>query len=143
MILRAIPLDFNRAAGYSMPCDRELHNLAVKFAETDLAEIPDYSGFAKVWLAVEVDGEKSVGIQGALGFSMRPDFTLARFKTKQAMVTLFNRANAHLADNGCRGSEGLVYVSSTEGPEQRCPQWEESLAAIGAKPADRYLVKIR
>ncbi len=143
MILRAVALDFNRAAGYAMPVDRELHRLAVKFAETDLSAIPDYSSFARVWAAVEFGADqKPVAIHGALGFTMRPDFTLARFKNKQALVTLYNRANAYLADNGCRGGEGLVYISSTEGPEQKCPQQKESLEALNAKPADRWLIKI-
>jgi hypothetical protein len=127
-----------------MARDRELHRLAVKFAESDLSAIPDYSSFARVWAAVEFDGdEKAIAIHGALGFTMRPDFTLARFKNKQALVTLYNRANAYLADNGCRGSEGLVYISSTEASEQKCPQQAESLAALAARPADRFLIKIR
>ena len=142
--LRAIALDFNRAAGYAMPCDRALHQMAVEFAQKDLAAIPDYSGYTRVWVAAEVgEDEKPIAIEGALGFTMRPDFTLCRFKNKQALVTLYRRANAYLADNGCRGSEALVYVSSTEAPEQKCPQQKESLAALGALPADRYLVKIR
>jgi hypothetical protein len=144
MFLRAIALDFDRVAGYSMPKDRELHRLAVKFAETDLSAIPDYSSYTRVWVAAEFGAdEKATAIHGALGFSMRPDFILCRFKNKQALVTLYNRANAYLADNGCRGSEGLIYIDSKEGPEQKCPQQTESLAALGAKPADRWLVKIR
>jgi hypothetical protein len=144
MILRAVALDFHRAPGYALPVDRELHRLAVKFAETDLSAIPDYSSFSRVWAAVEfgVD-DKPIQIHGALGFSFRPDFTLARFKNKHALVTLYSRANAYLADNGCRGSEGLVFIDSKEGPEQKCPQQAESLAALGAKPADRWLIKIR
>lgn len=142
--LRAIALDFNRAGGYAMPADRALHQLAIEFAKKNLAAIPDYSSFARVWVAAEVSAdEKPIAIEGALGFTMRPDFTLARFKNKQALVTLYHRANSYLADNGCRDSEGLVYVSSTEAPEQRCPQQQESLAALGAVPGDRYLIKIR
>jgi hypothetical protein len=142
--LRAFALDFHRAAGYAMPTDRALHQLAVEFAQKHLAEIPDYSSFTRVWVAAEVGAdEKPIAIEGALGFTMRPDFTMARFLNKQALVTLYHRANAHLADNGCRGSEGLVYVSSTEDPEQRCPQQAESLAALGAVPAERFLIKIR
>jgi hypothetical protein len=144
MILRAIPLDFDRAAGYAMPKDRDLHRLAVKFAETSLAALPDYSSFARVWVAAEFGADdKPSEIHGALGFCWRPDFTLARFKNRQALLHLYNRANAFLADNGCRGSEGMVYISSTEGPEQKCPQQKESLEALGAKPADRWLIKIR
>jgi hypothetical protein len=144
MSLRAIALDFNRAGGYAMPQDRELHRMAIEFAKKDMAEIPDYSSFAKVWVVTECGpDDKPVEIHGALGFTMRPDFTLVRFKSKQALITGYSRANAYLADNGCRGSESLVFVDSKEGPEQRCPQWEESLAALNAKAADRWLIKIR
>lgn len=143
MVLRAVPLDFHREAGYAMPVDRELHQLASKFAEKHLAEMPNFSGLTRVWLACEFEGEKVKEIHGALGFTMRPDFTLARFLDRQALVTLYHRANGFLSDNGARGSEGLVYISSEEGPEQRCPQQLESLAALGAKPADRWLIKIR
>ena len=65
--LRAISLDFNRAPGYAMPCDRQLHQLAVEFAKKELAAIPDYSSFARVWVAAEIGAEdKPVSIEGAL-----------------------------------------------------------------------------
>lgn len=144
MILKAIPLDFARQGGYAMPSDANLHRLAVKFAEKELAEIPNYSEFARVWLACEVDDQdQATAVHGALGFCMRPDFTLARFLNRNAFVVLYNRANAYLADNGCRLSEGLVYVNPNEAPEQRCPDAEQSLQAVGARPADRWLIKIR
>lgn len=143
MVLRAVSLDFHRAPGYAMPMDRELHQLAVQFAEKHLADKPNYSELSRVWLACECEGEKVKAVRGALGFTMRPDFTLARFLDRQALVTLYHRANGFLSDNGARGSDGLVYISSEEGPEQRCPQQLESLAALGAKPADRWLIKIR
>ena len=118
-----------------MPVDRGLHQLAIEFAKKHLAALPDYSSYTRVWVAAEIGADdKPVSIEGALGFTMRPDFTLARFKNKESLVTLYRRANAYLADNGCRGSEGLVYVSSTEAPEQRCPQQAESLAALAQFP---------
>lgn len=142
-VLRVISLDFDRSAGYAMPKDRELHRLAVQFAEKQLAAMPNYAEYNKIWVAAEMEEEKPVGIRGALGFTMRPDFTLARFLDPKATVALYQRANAFLADNGARGSEALVFVSSSEGPEQRCPQYKETLEALKARPADRYLITIK
>jgi hypothetical protein len=142
-VIRAIALDFLREGGYSLPKDRDLHKLAVQFAEKQLVSIPNFAEYTKVWVAAEMDGETPTEIRGALGFTMRPDFTLARFLDRAAVVALYNRANAFLADNGARGSEVLVFVSSEEGPEQRCPQYKETLEALKAKPADRYLITIR
>jgi hypothetical protein len=144
MILRAIALDFHRQMGYVLPVDPDLHKLAIKFAEKELAQIPNYSEFARVWLACEMDGnDKPVSVHGALGYCMRPDFTMARFLNRNALVSLYRRANDFLADNGCRGAEGLVYVNPDEAPEQKCPEQQESLKALGAIPANRWLIKIR
>ena len=140
---RVIALDFDRAPGFAMPKDKDLHRLAVQFAEKELAYSPNYSEYAKVWVSAEMDGETPVGIRGALGFSWRPDFTLARFLDSAATIGLYRRANSFLADNGARGSEALVFVSSKEGPEQRCPNYKETLEALKATPADRYLISIK
>ena len=142
-MIRAIALDFDRSGGYAIPKDAELHRLAVQFAEKHLATKPNFAEYARVWVAAEMEGETPCEIRGALGFTWRPDFTMARFLERQAVVALYNRANAFLADNGARGSEALVHVSSTDGREQRCPQYAETLEALKAKPADRYLIVIR
>jgi hypothetical protein len=143
VIVRAIPLDFHRAPGYAMPTDRELHRQAVQWAEKNLSSEPNFSEYQKIWLACEMEDEKVKEIHGALGFTMRPDLTLARFLNRQAFASLYHRASAFFADNGARGNDVLLYVSSTEAPEQKCPQQLESLAAVGARPADRWLIKIR
>lgn len=141
-MIRAMLLEFHQAMGYTMPKDRELHRLSVQFAEKHLAEIPDFSSYNRVWVAAEMNGDIPVRVTGALGFTFRPDFTLARFTDRQTIVALHNRANAYLSDNGARGSDAMVYVNSKEGPEQRCPEWEATLAALKATPSDRWLIKI-
>lgn len=144
MILRAIPLDFDRQMGYSLPKDAKLHKLAVQFAERELAEMPNYSEYNRVWLACETDeNDHPTSVHGALGFTMRPDITLCRFLNRNALSVLYNRANAFFADNGCRLSEVLVYVNPDEKPEQKCPEQELSLKAVGARPAHRHLIQIR
>jgi hypothetical protein len=144
MILKAIPLDFNREMGYVIPKDPNLHKLAIQFANDELAEMPNFSEYNRVWLACETDeNDHPTSVQGALGFTMRPDITMCRFLNRSALITLYNRANAFFSDNGCRLSEALVYVNPDEKPEQKCPELEQSLAALGARPANRWAVKIR
>jgi len=142
-MIHTLALDFNRESGLALPKDPSLHKLAVEFAQRELAEIPNYSEYAKVWVAACMDGDTPKEIRGALGFTMRPDFTMARFLDRAAVVALYNRANSFLADNGARGSEALVYVNSAEGKEQRCPEYLQTLSALQAKAADRWLIKIK
>ena|ERR1035437_5003802 len=142
-VLRAIALDFDRGSGIPVPRDPELHDLTVEFARKELAEMPDFSQYVRVWVSAEMNGEKPVEVRGALGFTMRPDVTLCRFLDRRAFVGLLARANGYMADNGARGSDVLVYVNSSEGPEQRCPAWQETLGAVGARAADRYLIRVR
>jgi len=144
MILRAISLDFNRQMGYAIPSDPHLHKLAIQFAEKELAEMPNYSEYNKVWVACETDeNDIATSVHGVLGYTVRPDITMCRFLNRNALSVLYNRANAFFADNGCRLSEVLVYVNPDEKPEQKCPEQEQSLKALGARPANRWLIKIR
>lgn len=139
-----LPIDFDRAAGYAMPRDRALHQLAIDFAQKHLAEMPNFADYSKVWVSADVDEkEKPVLVHGALGFVMRPDVVLCRFLDRKAFLGLYQRVNSHLADNGARGYEGFVYINPDEAPEQKCPQQTESLAALGAKPAHRWAITIR
>lgn len=131
-----------------MPKDRELHQKAIEFAQKHLAEMPNFADYARVWVSADVatdekGKEKPVLVHGALGFVMRPDVTLCRFLDRKALVGLYLRTNSYLADNGARGYEALVYVNPDEKPEQKCAQQEESLAALAAKPANRWAITIR
>lgn len=141
--LRAIPLDFIRQGNYAYPVDRELHRMAVEFGEKELAKPVNLSEYAKVWLACEMDGDKVTRIVGMMGYAMRPDVTLARFKEPEAIVLLHDRAQFYFADQGCRGSEVLVYLNNNESPEQRCPQGLKTMLELGAVAADRWVVKVR
>jgi len=144
-MIRTFALDFDRSNGYAMPTAncRELHKLAVEFGEKELAVVPNFSEYAKVWVAACVENDVMKEVRGALGFTLRPDFTLARFLGRAEVAALYARANSYLADNGARGREALVYVSSTEGPEKRCPEYLETLKALRAKPADRWLIEVK
>ena len=149
MILRAIPLDFrrdfDRSGAVAIPKDPELHRLLVKFAEEHLVDQPNYADdYLRVWAAVEMDeNDKLVSVQGVLGYVMRPDVTLCRFLNAKALSKLFNRTNDFFADNGVRGLQVSVYVNPQEDPKQKCPNVEETLKAIGAVPAHRWMVTVK
>lgn len=144
MIIRAISLDFLRAAGYAHPADPELHRLAVQFAKDNLAEMPDFSNYNKVWVAAEVDqNERPVAVHGALGFTMRPDLTLARMLNPKAFAVLFKRAESFFSDNGGRGSEVLLRLNLEDSPETLCPHAADSLKAAKATPAHRWAIVVR
>lgn len=138
MTLHALPLDFDRAMGYALPKDRELHRRAIEFAEKEVAEKVNYSDFAKVWVAE--DGDQIVG---TLGMTMRPDFTLCRFLNPEAIKLLHQRGNDFLADQGLRGGEALIYMNSKERPEQKCPEGLRTVLELGARPADRWIIRVR
>jgi hypothetical protein len=141
---RVLPLDFNSAGGYFMPKDPHLHRLAVQFAEKELAEMPNFSEYARVWVSAEVDeNEVPVSIHGAIGFVMRPDVVLCRALDRKAMVGLYLRTNSYLADNGARGYDTLVYINPDEAPEQKCAHQKETLEALKMKPANRWLITVR
>lgn len=142
MAIRAVPLEFYSQGGLSLPKNAKLHQAAVKFAEKELAEMPDFSGFNKVWLVGEF-GEDEPVIQGALGFTMRPDFVLNRFLNPEAILVGYERANDFLADNGCMGQEVLIHMAANETPEQRCPQGLKTVLDIGARPADRWRILVK
>jgi hypothetical protein len=142
-MMRAIPLDFDRAAGYAMPKDRALHKLAVQFAEKECVSIPNFSEFHKVWAICEMEDESILSVQGLLGFCFRPDFSLNRFLSPDAIVVGYERANAFLGDQGARGQEVTVYMSSTEAPEQKCPNGLKTILSLGARPADRWVLRVK
>lgn len=145
MILRTVPLDFNRAPGYAVPKDPALHKMLVEFSEKNLVQQPNFADdFLKVWVVAEFDeNEKPLSVQGVGGYVMRPDVTLFRSLNERAMLTLYKRINGFLADAGCLGMEGLVYVNPNEQEKQRCPDVAGTLKVIKAVPANRWSVIVR
>lgn len=143
-MMKAFPLDFYKSdSGLTFPKDKELHRLALEFAEKELAQPVNLSELNKVWVICEMDGEKIGRVVGLNGYTMRPDFTLCRFTSPEAAHCAFERAENYLADNGARGMEVLVRLSSDEAPEQRCPDGLKTMIRIGGNPADRWILKVR
>lgn len=145
MRVKVIPLDFMGQGALLEPADRELHDMAVDYCAHNLANEVNLSKFNKVWVAVAMQGQKYVEIIGITGWVWRHDVPMFRVTGKHAVKAtklLEHRLHSFFEDNGARGADVLLHISSKETPEQRCPKWKESLKASGAAPADRFMIKV-
>lgn len=136
-------LDFRREGAISYPADPALHLLVVQWAKNNLSEMPPFADFMKVWVACQTDDAgKAVAVEGVLWSAQCIDFPGFRYKTPWAAKALIDRARSFLDDNGARGSDVFVHVSSTEGPEQKCSAWQDWITYTGAVPADRFKIRV-
>lgn len=146
--MAVVPLDFKRnASGELIPADNHLFTLVSEYCKESLAEQPELEKLAKTWAVVEMDGEKIVGVSGLAAYAGNiPDVSIFRVtgdNAKRATQMLYDRLNGFFADNGMRGHQVFLYLNEKESPEQRCPQFEESLNEVGAVPAMRMAVTVR
>jgi hypothetical protein len=140
--IEILPLDFQGQGALLEPVDHKLHDLAVEYCARELqggSEI-NLARFSKVWLAL-ADGE-AVGLAGYVYRLDIPVFRVTGETPDRTTKLLTDRLRAFFQDQGFRGQEVLLHISSKERPEQRCAKWQESLKAAGAEPADRFSVKI-
>jgi hypothetical protein len=142
-----IPIDFLGQGALLEPADRKLHDMAVEYCARELQDGKDLNlaKFNKVWVAVAMEGEEYKEILGITGFVWRIDLPVFRVSGDRADRTthlLAERLHSYFQDQGARGTELFIHISSFEKPEQKCDKWEESLAIQGAKLADRFLVRI-
>jgi hypothetical protein len=137
-------LEFREQGGMFIPKDPELHQLAVRYAEQNLAQKVNFTDFRNVWVASEVNSAgRPSRIMGTLGMVMKADFPLVRFTDNAAVVKLVNRSRSYLQDNfSARGQEAFIYIADKEDESQRCPKWKKWLQVFKAEPAERYRVTI-
>jgi hypothetical protein len=136
-------LAFREQDGLIFPRDPNLHLLVCKWAEKELARVPDFTELNKVWVFCTVNDEgKPLAVEGILGGVPKFDFPLFRFTSSRAAKSLIDRADAYLHDLGYRDAEVFVHVAKNESEEQRCPQWQDWLKAVGATDAERYKLKV-
>lgn len=146
MRLEVIPLDFMGSGALLEAKDKELFNMALDYISREMAEPFEPAHLQKCWVVAEMWEGKPVQIHGISGYVMRPDIPVFRVSgdnAKRATKMLVERMNGYFSDQGCRGFEVFIRISSKESPEQRCEAWQESLEAVGAVPADRFSVKVR
>lgn len=145
--IAVLPLDFLGQGALLEPVDRKLHDMAVDYCSRELqggSEL-NLAKFNKAWVAVSMEGDEYVEILGITGFVWRIDLPVFRVTGTRADRTtrlLAERLHCYFQDQGARGTELFLHISSRETPEQRCEKWQESLAIEGAVPADRFLVRI-
>ena len=147
MRIEVYPLDFQGQGALLEPVDRKLHDLAVEYCARELegGDQLNLARFAKVWVAVEIENGEYQAVHGITGYMMRidlPVFRVSGVNAVRATKMLADRLHAYFQDQGARGHELFIHISSKERPEQRCTRWQESLAAEGAVPADRLAIKI-
>jgi hypothetical protein len=146
MKVQAFQLLFKPDGATFVPADAKLHELATAYAaEYVTSPQPlNFLGYKNSWVACEVDDEgKPVRVLGLLCMVLRFDFPVCRFTDNAATKKLVERANDYLHDQGFRGAEVHVHIASDELPKDRCPNYQEWMAAFGMKPADRYTYVIK
>lgn len=136
--MRILALDFVGEPGCLRPKDAELHDKAVDFCQREIVGEVNLVRYNKVWVALE--DNKVVGIAG---YVIRADVPMFRTMTDKATTRMAHRLNDFFADQGMRGEEVLLHLSSKETPEQRCAAWQSSLQLAGAVPADRFSIKVK
>lgn len=147
MRIQVFPIEFLGQAPLFEPKDRKLHDMAVEYCARELNAPVSFEKLNRVWVSAVVDDEgKPVEITGVTATVLKPDIPLFRVSgenSKRSTKMLEERLHAFFADQGLRGTEVFLHISSKETPEQRCADWESSLLSAKANPADRYSVIVR
>lgn len=143
MKLRAVPIDMQVVSGVVLPNEPKIFEAAQNFCSAELVERPNLGTYNKSWLVVEVSDAGDIVRPLAIGgYQVVYDTPLFRSIDPRATVVLAKRMNDFFADQGFRGRDVFLHVSEAESPEQKCPQYEDTLKAFGARPAERYIVRI-
>lgn len=147
MKIEIIPIDFMGQGALLEPVDKKLHDLTVDYCARELQNGRELNlaKFNKVWAVVETEGEDYIDVIGISGFAWRVDIPVFRVtgdRVDYSTHKLVDRMRSYFQDNGLRGSEVFLHISSKERPEQRCEKWQQSLDSVGAIPADRFTVKV-
>lgn len=140
----ALPLEFKEFRPEPVPKDEDLYRLTLRFCMTELAELPDFELYRKMWVTVELDkAGKMVRVTGMQALMSVVDLPISRYTNSKAAKLLSERVDSYLADQGLRGVPVFVFISSKEKPEQKCRDWTKWLRIWKAEPADRWLVRVR
>jgi hypothetical protein len=141
-LVKIVPLDFQTKDGILIPRDPNLHDLTVDYCLRELKNGQDVNLalLNKVYVAVELDGEKTTKVHGVTGVNVRVDIPLFRATCAPATAKLHQRLHAYLADQGYLGQEVFIYLGASDG---RCDGYDQEVAAAELTPADRYLVTVK
>lgn len=144
MRIQVRPLDFEAKEGFTIvqPKDVWLFDKAEEYCRNQLAEPVDFRKLSKVWIALDEQNE----VCGISCYVLKVDIPIFRVTGDNAVrgtKALYDRMNAFFSDMGLTGQEVFLHISSKESSEQKCPAWQESLAAVNAVPADRFALIVR
>src|SRR5580765_1332236 len=135
MRMGVVPIDFRNSENGIVPVDGNLYTLVMDYCKNALAEQPKIEELAKTWAVVEYEDENIVSVTGLAAWGGDvPDHPLWRVtgpNAKRATKMLQERINGFHADRGARGRHVFIYISDSEHPEQRCPDFEQSLKDAG------------
>jgi hypothetical protein len=140
-----LPIDFLGQTPMFQPADAVLHDLAIEFCQKQLAEPVNLTKFQKVWAAVEMDNGNPMQVIGVAGWINKIDIPLFRASgsdSVKASTLLIDRMRSYFQDQGCRGAEAFIHISTKETPEQKCDEWQRLLEYVKAEPGDRWSVTI-
>jgi hypothetical protein len=91
----------------------------------------------KAWIEVE-DGE----VKGVASIIRRIDIVDYRCTTARGNARMNQRIHSYLADQGLLGQDVFIQFSSGD-PLKMCEGWQEEMKRAEARPANRYLVKVK
>lgn len=141
METRTIALDFLVVNGMTAPVDQHLHDLAVKFADLELATKVNLTDYRKVLVTCEVDESgKPVRVTGIAFGNPVFDWAATRFVTPEAGASMIARIRGYLEDQGLRGRGTLIHVDEGAPKETYCPQYKEFLHQQGAERVVRLKI---
>ena len=93
--------------------------------------------YFKAWIETE-DGE----VTGVSAILHRIDIAVYRCTTARGNAKMNQRLHSYLADQGLLGQDVFIQFSSGD-PSKMCANWEEEMARAEARPANRFLVKVK
>lgn len=91
----------------------------------------------KAWIEVE-DGV----VTGVASIIRRIDIVDYRCTTARGNAKMNQRLHSYLADQGLLGQDVFIQFSSGD-PSKMCEGWEEEMERAKARPANRYLVRVK
>lgn len=120
----------------------ELRDAAHEFCQRELV-LPegekewDLGRYFRAW--IEVTKGKVTGVTAILH---RIDIAVYRSTTARGNAKLNQRLHSFLADQGLLGQDVFIQFASGD-PSKMCANWAQEMKRAGARPANRYIVKVK
>lgn len=121
---------------------KALRDAAHEFCKKEMA-LPDgetewnLATRLKAWIEL-TDGN----VTGVASIINRIDIVDYRSTTAKGNCKLNQRIHSYLADQGLLGQDVFIQFSSGD-PSKMCANWEKEMERAGAKPANRYIIRVK